>query len=330
MGECITLAKAYEVFIRESGCNENDIETLRDRVQSALEFMAYNGGGDILREWTLNIREGRVTLPRDLATPLKYKFGRRPNGGHGAFYTPYQSYSSSGISNCCDMGSYQDWSGYIESKANKVYTQHKVPKCGAYLLARTCNEEDVGKTIMVDGMQQGMPITPTKNNYKLSGQILKVYHVDDPEGTRGDYWVDDITGVHLDEGFCDWVTLSAEDRRTGEMHFLSHYHPDEKNPCYKEVEIFGCPPNCCDMEVSILGRMALNMRPIRHEENLPIRSIEMLEFLAMRAKYKAIPDLNQMIAFENVIRGLIIKEESYVREPMRALDTKVSKCFENV
>ena len=93
----ITLEKAIRAFSRESGDIE-DRDLLIDRIVGGVEFVLLNGGGKILREWRVVARNGLFTFPRDLETPVKYKYGRLPNLGFGTVQSPYFSYSSLQIS----------------------------------------------------------------------------------------------------------------------------------------------------------------------------------------------------------------------------------------
>ncbi len=79
MSTGITLHEAISEFSRELGCSgEFDRDYLLRQVRCAMEHLLVNGGGDILREWHIGVRSGRFTFPRDLETPIKYKFSKLP------------------------------------------------------------------------------------------------------------------------------------------------------------------------------------------------------------------------------------------------------------
>lgn len=311
----ITLAKAKTVFTRELDCNI-DSEELLDEITSAIEFMLYNGGGDILREWKVLAKDGRFTLPRDLGTPVKYKFARLPNLGSGTFHSPYYSYSSNAVKRCCG---YTQWDEDVEAKANTTPVQFQPPKCGVRILATTKNKADVGKALIVGGTYRGKEVAGQHNGFKTAGEFIKIYHEDDPNKRVGVYPFDVITSVVKDET-CDWVKLSAIGIEDERIYHLSFYHPDEEIPAYKQVEMFTCPPSCGDTCMLILGRINPNLRYVRDEDILPISSLDMLKLLAKRARYDQSADLNEVAAYESRIKLQIRKEVAYQQEPNRRLD----------
>lgn len=316
----ITLAKAIRVFNRELDCGA-DREELIDQITKAIEFLLLHGGGEILREWKVIARDGRFTLPRDLGTPVKYKFCRLPNAGFGSFNSPYYSYSSNALKKCCD---YKGWDVNFEVKANEVATQYPVPSCGARIVITTKNEEDVGKQVMVGGKYRGNPIAGMHNGYKTSGELLPIQHEDAPEKVFSSYVFDEITHITKDET-CGWVKLSGLSTDTScansdnEWYHLGYMHPDEETACYREVEMFSCPQTCCDVEISILGRIDPTIRYIRDEDILPISSTLMLDYLAKRARYEESGDLAEVASYEQRIMALIRKRVVYQQPPVKRL-----------
>lgn len=316
MASSITLAKAKRYFTREIGCVEND-EDLLDLIHDAVEYMLFSGGGEILREWKLPVKEGRVTLPKDLETPIKYKFSRLPNAGFGTFHSAYYSYSSNAVDVCCGP----EWKERFEAKVGRVYTQFRPPICGVRLCATTRNKKDVGKSIMVAGKHRKKEIAPLHNNFKTSGELLTIYHEDDNQKRYSAFTFDEITGVVKDET-CDWMMLSGIDA-VGDFYFLSHYHPDETHPNYREIELFSCPQQQCDQQIHILGRVNPSVRYIRDEDILPIASTEMLRMLASRAKYESANSLTEVANYETRIQNLIRKQVAYQGEPNRAVSVNL-------
>ena len=311
MAGALTLAKAIDVFSRELGCTER--EELLDSVAAAIEFMLLNGGGEILREWKIVVRDGRFTFPRDLETPVKYKFSRLPDAGFGTVHSAYYSYSSNAVGRCCGYNDYE--SIQIETKANRVFSKFRPPKCGVQLLATTRDEKDVGKKIMVNGKHRGMDNAPTHFGAKTAGELLTIYHEDDNDKKYGAWIFDDITGVVKDQT-CSWVMLTGLSANNN-WYFLSHYHPDDEIPAFVEGELFSCPNWCdwyCDSYLHILGRIDPIARYARDEEILPVTSFEMLRLLAKRARYDEKGDFDQVAAMENRIIVLIKKQIAYQQE----------------
>lgn len=301
----ITLAEAIKIFSREKGCS-GDREFILDEIQTALEFALFFGADQLLREWKIPVRDNRFTLPRDLGVPVKYKFGDWANSGFGTFQSPYYSFSSTGIQNCCG---YYDWGARMSIRATKIPTQFRVPKQGVRVFATTRNSRDVGKQVMVGGNRCGNPIAPIVNNTKVMGDLIKVYMEDDTSKKYGRYVIDDITQVVKDET-CDYITLWGLDTETGDSYFLSHYHPDETVPKYTEVEIFSCAGYCGTM-IHILGRIDPSIRYIRDEDVLPITSREVLKLLAKRSKYDDSGDFNNVAVMETRISNIIKKQVAY-------------------
>jgi len=327
----ITLGNAIKCFSAELGCGtDQDRESLIDEITQSLEFLLFNGGGDILREWKVVVRNGRFTFPRDLETPVKYKFGRLANAGFGSFHSSYVSYSSAGVRSCCD---YYDWEHIFAVSANRVATQYHPPKCGLRMIATTRECEDVGKKLMVSGKLRNMQVAPLHNGYKTAGELLTIYKEDDPNKKYGAYEFDEITSIVKDPT-CAYVMLSGIDK-AGQFYFLSHYHPDETAPQYREGEFFACPRPYsgffgskglkeCDFELSILGRVNPGIRYIRDEDILPITSTQMLKLLAKRARYDESGDFNEVGVMENRIRALIKKIVAYQQAPIRQLSVNLA------
>jgi hypothetical protein len=316
----ITLAKAKTVFRRELDCSPED-EFLLDAIQEAIEFLLYHGGGEILREWKVLANEGKFTLPRDLGTPVKYKFARLPHLGSGTFHSPYYSYSSNSIRR---WKGYLDWNEDIEGRARHIPVQFRPPRCGVRIAATTRNECDVGKHLIVGGKFRGKEVAGLHNGKKTAGELIKIYHEDDPNGRAGVYPFDEITSVVKDETL-DWVKLSGYGIEDDTWYHLSYYHPDEEVPAYKEVEMFSHSyftpyRQCCDVCMLILGRINPNLRYVRDGDILPISSLSMLQLLAKRARYDQTADLQEVAAYESRIKLQIRKEVAYQQEPNRRLD----------
>ena len=324
MSTGITLAEALETFASEIGCGgENARKDLIGKVRQALEFLLFNGGGNILREWVVTARNGKFTLPLDLENPIKYKLGRTAQCGiHGAFNSPYYSYGSQSIANCCG---YEEWDkSKFEIKANKVATQFQPPEKGIQIVATTRDCKDVGKHIMVNGQRCKNQILPLHNGYKTGGELLHIYHEDDNDKKYSSFIFDNITGIVKDLT-CSYVMLSGIDQCTGCWYFLSHYTPDEEVPQYTEVEMFNCGMGgTCDFEIHILGRVQTGIRYIRDEDILPIASVELLRLLAKRARYDDSGDFNEVGILEQRIRMAIKKQVAYQQPPIRQLSYALS------
>lgn len=322
MAASITVAEAIAKFSRELGCGESEDKRAEiiGAITEAQEFLQLNGGGDILREWRLPVRYGKSTLPRDLETPVKFKWGQTANSGFGIFNSPYTNYSSQGVQNCCGL----EWESQFNVHANHAAVQFQPPKCGVRLVATTRDKRDVGKAIFVAGNRNGLPIAPTHEHFKTGGEYLKVYLENDPNKKYSSYIFDEITGVVRDET-CSYTMLSGIDGNN-QFYFLSHYHPDETNPRYTQIEFFNCP-TCStpgyDLCVHILGRSNPSIKYLRDEDILPFESYEMLKLLAKRARYEDSADYEKVAAMESRIRILIKKTVAYQQSPGRQLSVNL-------
>lgn len=318
MGQGITLEKARKVFSDELGCSF-DREELLDIIQANIEFLLHNGGGDILREWTVPIKQGRFTFPRELEVPVKYNFSTDASLGFGTFHSSFYPYSSNSVSRCCG---YMDWNELeISIKPNKVATYYNPPPKGGRIVATTRSDVDVGKRIIVQGERCGHPINnPIKslhNGYKIEGEILTIYKEDDPDKKYSAYVFDTITGVVKDET-CDYVMLSVLDD-CNNWYFLSHYTPDETVPRYTEGFLHKCSCDPCDLWINILGRVSPSIRYTRDEEILPINSHDMLKMLAQRARYNDSGNFKELEAIEVRIARSIRKQVAYQQAAHRHL-----------
>lgn len=312
----VTLAKALSVFEKEVGVYQSR-DSLIDDVTAQIEFLLLNGGGEILHEWTLYIKHGKFTFPYDLEAPVKFRFTNQPGIGVGIFNSPYYSYSSGSIQNCCG---YSDWDGNrsTEVLANRTPTQFQPPPCGGYIMATTTNYRDVGKKISVSGNHGDMRIAPMHNGFKTAGEILTIYAQHDPRKKHSAFIFDEITSITKDLT-CDYIMLSGI-TTAGVPFFLSHYHPDEETPMYQQGCFRDCPcgPDC-DIPVHILGRINPSIRYIRDEEVLPITSYGMLNILAQRCRYDRAGDFEKVAAMEVRLKALIRNQVFYQQKSGRDL-----------
>lgn len=304
----ITLERALKEFGRQIGVQEGR-ECLIDDITTQLEFCLLNGGGEILQEWHLPIQKGTFTFPYDLEAPVKFRLSDRAGVGLGMFNSPFYSYSSGSLQNCCGFNTWDNYS--CEVLANRTPTQHQPPECGGYIMATTTNPKDVGKQIEVGGSYNGFPLPTTYNGYKTAGMVLTIYHQEDPYKRYGNYLVDRVTSV-TKELTCDYVTLSGIEVRTGNPFFLSHYHPDETTPMYQQGCWRNCPScNNCDLTLHLLGRINPSIRYIRDEQILPVTSYEMLSLLAKRCRYDKAADFDKVAVQEARLAALIRRQVFY-------------------
>lgn len=315
----ITLARAIKAFASEVGCSdENDREKFLDAIQEGIEWTLLNGGGNLLREWTVTARNGLFVLPRDLETPIHFKFGKTAKSGFGTFRDGYFSYGSQSVSDCCG---YFNWKTDMESRINPVVSQYRPPMCGVRLVLTTKNPLDVGKKVMVGGKQRGFDIVGLHNGFKTSGELLTVYAENSKKKKYSSFTFDELTHIVKDD-MCDYIMLSGVDEDENIYH-LGHYHPDDNVPSFNEVQVFNCERfGCqtgCDYDLQILGRVNPSLRYIRDEDVLPITSFEMLKLLAKRARYDDGGDFNEVGATEQRLRILIKKQVAYQQKANRQL-----------
>ena len=303
----ITLCDALKVFQRRIGSAEGR-ESLIDDITAQIEFCLLNAGGEILRSWELTVRNGRFTFPYDLEAPLKYRWGDRPGLHTAVFNSPTYSYSSGSIQNCCGYSTWDKFS--CEVLANRTPTQFQPPKCGGFILATTTNPLDVGKQIEVSGNSNGFALAPIHFGVKTAGEVLTIYHQDDPEKKHSSYMFDEVTAVSKDLT-CDYVLLSGITGNKAPF-FLSHYHPDETNPMYQQGCFRSCPcGTSCDIQVHMLGRINPSIRYIRDQDIIPITSFEMLEMLAQRCRYDKASDFDKVAVMEARLASLIRRQIFY-------------------
>ena len=326
----ITLDHAIRVFGREMGCYGAELgtqgrEDIVDAIQNGIEYMLLNGGGDILREWVIPVTDSIFTFPRDLETPIKYKFGDSAKNGFGTFFSGYYSYTSQGVQDCTP---YSEWNtNNFSTLVNTVPTQNQPPCCGVRLIATTRDPKDVGKKIMVAGKLRGMDIAPLHNGVKTEGEMLTIYLESDPNKRYSSYFFEQITSV-VKEPTCSYVMLSGVDTRTDpcQYYFLSHYHPDEETPQYVQARISnGCCMNFCRcFYIHVLGRISSSIRYVRGDDILPITSTEILKLLAKRARYDLSGNYNEVAVMEQRLRNVIRQQVAYQQKANRSISVRLS------
>lgn len=310
----ITLEKAISVFKREIS-DIDDREMLVDEITEGIEFVLLNGGGEILREWNIIARDGKFTFPRDLETPIKYKFSKSPNLGMGTFVSPFFNYSSNALQISDD---YLDWDTRIEQKANRVFTQFDPPRCGVKVVLTSKDKRDWGKKVVVNGEFGGKAVAGIHNGFKTAGEVLTVY----PECGEKKYSTfsfDKFTGVVKDKT-CDWVMMSGiscVDNTT--MYFLGHFHPDDEFPVYRQGEILTPFTTGTERCLHILGRINPSLRYMRDEEVIPITSVQILKLLAKRLRYEEAGDQKIVAVYEQRIKIAIKRQIAYQQKASRSL-----------
>lgn len=315
----VTLARALRTFASELGAESDARESLTDSIVEAIEFLMLNGGGEILREWVVPVQYGNFALPRDLRTPIKYKFGQTANLGFGGFYSPYFNYSSHGV---LDYTGFYDWNPKFSISPNPTSVQFQPPPQGVRIVATTRNDRDIGKKIMVGGMQGDKEIEGLHNGFKTAGELLTIYKEDDPNKKYSSYLFNKV-GQVVKDLTCDYVMLSGIDFRAEPYH-LAFYHPDETVPVYTQGSLAASGisyRNFCF--IHILGRVNPSTRYVRDEDVLPIDSTEMLRLLAKRARYEASADLDLVTAYEARIKALIKKTVAYQQAPNRQVSVNL-------
>lgn len=308
----ITLEKAIDVFKQEVG-HDGTRSELVDAVAEGIEFVLLNGGGELLREWEIIVRDGRFTFPRDLETPIKYKFSRFPSTGFGTFVSPFFSYSSNALQIPDD---YLPWQPHIEKKINRVFTQYDPPSCGVRLVFTTKDNKDIGKKVIVNGSYKGKEIVGIHNGVKTSGEVLTVYS-EQCEKKYSSFVFDRITGVVRDET-CSWTMLSGLDCRDSKtFYFLSHYHPNDITPSYRQGEVVSPQQSGHEFSIKIIGKVNPSIRYTQDEEILPITSLQILKLLAKRLKSEDAGDLEKVAVMEQRIKNVIRKHLNYQQPPAR-------------
>lgn len=314
----ITLADAIKKFSQELGCtvqegDEDARSDIIDKITEAIEHLLTNGGGKILREWIVPVQGRRATLPRDLELPVKWKVGCIANSGFGSFHSPYLSYSSSGILNC---EGYSDWSPRMMVAPNKTPIQYGIPVCGCRVVATTKEQCDVGKRLMVNGRQNGRDIAALHNGVKTAGELITIYHEDDPDKKYSAWSFHEITSVLKDETLA-YVMLTGISK-TGQMYHLGYYHPDEQKPEYTQIDCYGTPI-FGHSALHILGRVDPSIRYLRDEDVLPISSMEHLAFLAKRARFDQTSSFADVVTMEQRLKNSIRLFIAYQQPPVSSL-----------
>lgn len=304
--ESITFEQAKAVFKKEGMCEDGDYSLITD----AIEYVLTSGGGNIQREWEVVCRYGRFTLPPDLCTPVKYKLGNILNSGFGSIHSSYFSYGSNSIESRV-LSSYNDWGINIELKPQTVPTKYRLPACGLRLLMTSKNACDIGQNVIISGSRNGFEIISTHFNKTINGEVLTIYHEDDDNKKYSAYVFDNVTAVAKDKSV-DWMMLSGISTVSNEPYFLSHYHPDETRPVYREAQLYlGHRSHVYNQDflVSIIGKIKTGFSFTRDEEILPIDSTVLLADLAKRAYYHS---TNQFDSLERIEKRIDAYIQRYI------------------
>lgn len=213
-------------------------------VIQVLQYLLYQGESGNLRAFSFYAKDGCITLPYELETPLKVKI----DAVVGNVFTSFFSYHSNMRMDDCLPA--QD---ALYDEPNLYPTVYDIPACGGKVgIVATCKEA-ADAAVIIKGVDLtgreiftvhqgenvvGAQLTPTKGKFVHSSVVFGK--------------ITEIVKPRLN-GYLQLYSMDSVGART----FLADYSPVEENPQYRRMRVKtrgGCPDKA---RVTVLGRIRL-------------------------------------------------------------------------
>lgn len=293
----ITFLQAKKRLARYQGVGGRCITLSTDEfVLEVLQYMLYQGTEGNLRAFSFYAKNGCITLPYELETPLKVRIEEVV----GNVFTSFFSYHSNmRMDNCLEAFD------ALYDEPNRFPTVYDLPSGGGCPgIIATCTEDTDAFVIVKGEDLTGREIFTTHRGEHITGVKLT------PQ--KGKFVHTDVTFGKITEvvksktkGYVQLLALDS----TGCRHFLSDYSPIEETPTYRRMRLktARCPEKA---RVTILGRIRL--KPAYADEDLiPFDNFYALSVAgqAVNANYNG--DAETGIKKDQILEKLIEKEGNY-------------------
>lgn len=265
-------------------------------VKKVLQYMLIHGAYGNLCKVSLQARDGCITLPPELETPLKIKIDNRVGNVWNRWF---EYHIGNELDNCCLAQE------ALFTQPNRYPTVYD-PPCESYIgvLAHCCEDEDA--SVVIKGVDaSGRTIYTMHNGEQIVGEYLTPRK---GKITRTTVKFAKITEVAktVTKGY---ITLYALSNDCLSRTFLSDYSPYETSPSYQRARIVSqpCPP-CC--EITILGRIRLKDY-YSDDDLIPFDNYLILETAGSAVNSLSNKDLNTGLAQHGLVKNFIETEANF-------------------
>lgn len=263
----------------------------------ALERMFHRKKHDSLVSLTMCANKGCVTLPEYIDHIVQVKINDRVVEPFSYWYEFNRNYN---------YDRHNKNVPHIKHLPDKYYTQYDAPFSEFIPVVRAAGREDKNSYIRIHGVNKNMK--QIWNKFEPGEKIVGKDGLRKGIYTVGDIPIAKITGIEKSPTL-DYLELYAMCPHTRETVFLSCYNPREEHPCYKRVQIVGCPTDCLT-KIDALAR--LKILPEYHcKELICIQGWDVLETVLEEIRTQKDLNMSQSNALEAKADRLIKNENDY-------------------
>ena len=265
-------------------------------VKEVLQYLLLHGTYGSLRKFFFQARNGCITLPYELETPLKIKIDGRPGSVWNRWF---EYHSGNELDDCCLAQE------ALYTEANRYPTVYDIA-CESYVgILGNCCEDDDAHVVIKGTDSTGRTIYTMHKGEQIVGEYLSIVQ---GQITRSTVKFAKITEVYKTptKGY---ATLYAIGDDCLSRTFLSDYGPFETSPLYQRAKIISrpCPP-CCG--VTVLGNIRLKEH-YADDDLIPFDNILLLSTAGQTVNSLHNKDVQTGVVQHGLVKGFIETEANF-------------------
>lgn len=237
-----------------------DRENLIDLVREALEALSSEQSLEDVRKWCIPSCGCLVTIPREMADPIKYRVGDKTGPVRDQFY----EFKGTAPKDCPDMKTDLKFQG-----TSPIFFD--LPTQGGRVAARSLNTfaPEATPVLLVQGKDiYGREVFHTHEGKTDVGERVAIAQPSDaPEYSKTIF--KEITSVRIIDAELNiqliWCNAKEYGQTPFEMGLLAFYDPGEEMPCFRRYSFPAMDCSCC-YNVEILGN--LRIPELRYDNEL--------------------------------------------------------------
>ena len=281
-------------------------------VRTVMKYLLNKGPAGSERTFLFYAKDGCLTLPYELETPLKVKMG----GQVGQVWSKWFEYRSMANDNGCLLAEEALQMTGIESP-----TIYDLPTGGAFVGALATCQEDADAHVIIKGFDvTGREVFTNHKGEKIVGEYLSL-----KKGSirRTSVQFGAITEVFktTTKGYVNLLWVSPDQLTKG---FLADYSPVEETPSYRKAKLKFSNLRGVQ-EVSIIGRIRLK-NYYADNDVVPFDNPYALQLAAKAIQSDYNNQIDAAVARNNILDTIVEQEQNYKRPNTgQPLDMMVAK-----
>lgn len=296
----ITFGKAKEILAKyasKGGSCPDDAE-VDLFVKEVLQYIIYKGPQSALRTYCFQARQGCITLPYELETPIKVKIGDRS----GDVWSQWFKYYDTPYLN--DDDCLPAFNALYE-EGNTYPIVYDVPAGGSQIgVLGICSEADDAHVIVKGVDATGREIFTHHKGEQISGEYLSIVKGQIRVTTASFAKITNVVKTKTN----GYVQLLAVDLKANTRCFLADYSPLEEIPAYRRCRLTKrCNENSV---ITVLGRIRLKEN-YADSDVIPVENIAALKIAAQGLQLQENNDFQGAAAKDRAVDTLVTQENQY-------------------